>query len=50
LQSFGKRADLVLSDVKSLRWKKMGNVRMEIHSQIWEETKIIQESVGFTGK
>lgn len=39
------RAVFVLGDSKSEGWEKSGNIRLESRSQIFEETRIIQEPV-----
>lgn len=45
LYGFGKRAVEFHSDLESKEWEKIGNITLEIHSQIFEETRIIQDPV-----
>lgn len=49
LKTLGKWAVLVLSDTKLKRWEKIGNVGLESHSQIHEQTRI-QDPAQFIGK
>lgn len=46
--SLGKRAVLAVSDAKSKDGRKLRNVSLENHSQISEESRIIQDPVQLT--
>ena len=50
LQGFGKRIVLALNDSKSKGGNKIGNVNLESHNQMLEETRKIQNSVQFIGR
>ena len=43
------RAIVFLTDFKSERWEKIGNISLVSHSQIFEETGRIQDPAQFTG-
>lgn len=43
----GKRAVLVLSDFKSREWENIGKLSLESYSQIFKETRRIQDPVQF---
>lgn len=46
----GKRAFLFLNDPKPKGWEKIGNISLENHDQILEETRKIHYPVQFRGR